>query len=48
MPNVLFCIYCNSLNVFESYLAKENKYEYSCKDCYEEWADDESELEYTL
>jgi hypothetical protein len=48
MPNLLFCIYCDSLDVFEHYLPNGNKYEYGCKDCYETWADDESELESSL
>ncbi len=48
MPNLLFCLYCDSLDITETWDATKKQYEYTCKVCYEKWADDESELEYSL
>lgn len=48
MANMLFCIYCDSLDVTETWNEMEQSYNYSCYECYETWADDESEYEASL
>jgi hypothetical protein len=45
MAKLLFCIFCDSLDVAEQYNPTRQQYEYLCYECKEEWADDESELE---
>lgn len=45
MPNILYCIFCDSLDVSEEFNPARKHYEYVCHDCKEIWADDESELE---
>lgn len=48
MANMAFCIYCDSLDVTETFVAgydEPDRYEYYCHDCGEVWADDESEFE---
>ena len=45
MAKVMYCIYCDSLEVAEAYNPTRKQYEYICYDCKEIWADDESELE---
>lgn len=48
MSKVLFCIFCESLDVTERWMEADRRYEYHCHECYESWADDESELESSL
>lgn len=48
MAKFLFCIYCDCLDVTESWDPAQERYEYSCHECYESWADDESEFEASL
>lgn len=49
MPNYsIFCIFCDSLEVSETYVEgsdNDSLYEYYCYDCGESWSDDESEFE---
>jgi hypothetical protein len=45
MPNIMYCIFCSSLEVAEQYNPTRRQYEYTCYECKEIWADDESELE---
>ena len=51
MAKIAYCIFCDSLEVSESFISNpygEDKYEYFCYDCGESWSDDESEFEMGL
>jgi len=47
MAKLVFCIFCDSLDVSETIdnRNEELSYEYYCHECGEVWADDESEFE---